>query len=152
MNLANAYVKQRVKLWYVPVLFTFLSIILFRTILFVGYVPTESMEPTLKAGSYILGIRFVTDLEEGDIIVFQHDGQLLVKRIAGVPGDRIDLSKLSYMVTVPIPVWEEPVLTVPENAFFVLGDNTQNSIDSRYWEDKFVMRNDIVAKLFINKA
>lgn len=150
MNLANAYVKQRVKLWYIPVLFTCLSIILFRTILFVGYVPTESMEPTLKAGSYILGTRFVTDLEEGDIIVFQHDGQLLVKRIAGVPGDRIDLSKLSYMVTVPIPVWEEPVITVPEDSYFVLGDNTENSIDSRYWDNKYVKKTDIVAKLVTN--
>lgn len=148
MNLANEYVKQRVKRWYVPALFTFLTIILFRTILFVGYVPTESMEPTLKAGSYILGTRFVTELEKGDVIVFQHDGQLLVKRIAGVPGDRIDLSKLSYMVTVPIPVWEEPVITVPEDCYFVRGDNTQNSIDSRYWKEKYVNIKDVVAKLF----
>lgn len=150
MNPANEYVKQRRKRWCIPALFTFLAIILFRTILFVGYVPTESMEPALKAGSYILGVRFTTELEEGDIIVFRHNGQLLVKRIVGIPGDRIDLSELSYMVTIPIPVWEETLITVPENCYFVLGDNTQNSIDSRYWEDKYVKKQDVVAKLIAN--
>lgn len=149
MNLANEYVKQKIKRWCIPALFTFLGIVLFRTVLFVGYVPTVSMEPTLEAGSYILGTRFATELGEGDIIVFRHDGQLLVKRIAGTPGDSIDLSGLSYMLTVPIPVWEQSVITVPEGCYFVLGDNTQNSIDSRYWEDKFVNKNDIIAKLFI---
>lgn len=137
------------KRWCMPALFLMLGIVVFRLILFIGYVPTESMEPTLQAGSYILGTRFISNLETGDIIVFHHEGQLLVKRIAASEGDQIDLSELTYMVTIPIPVWEKPVLTIPENAFFVLGDNTQNSIDSRYWEDKFVMRNDIVAKLFI---
>ena len=54
------------------------------------------------------------------------------------------------MVTVPIPVWEEPVITVPEDSYFVLGDNTENSIDSRYWDNKYVKKTDIVAKLVTN--
>ena len=53
------------------------------------------------------------------------------------------------MTTLPIPVWEENVITVPEESYFVLGDNTENSIDSRYWEEKFVKKSDIVAKLIV---
>ena len=133
----------------IPVIVTISMILLFRTVLFIGYVPTASMEPTLKAGSYILGTRFTGELEVGDIIVFRRDGQLVVKRIAGVPGDIINLSELFYMTTLPIPVWEENVITVPEASYFVLGDNTENSIDSRYWEEKFVKQSDIVARVLI---
>lgn len=142
-----ASIHGQVKRWVIPALFTFSMIIAFKTVLFIGYVPTVSMEPTLKAGSYIFGTRYTENTELGDIIVFQRNGQLIVKRIAGMPGDKINLSEIQYMTTIPIPVWEEPVITVPENCYFVLGDNTENSIDSRYWEDRFVQKEDIVAKL-----
>ena len=72
----------------------------------------------------------------------------MVKRIAGVPGEEIDLRELSYMTSVPIPVWENPVIQIPEECYFVLGDNTNNSWDSRYWEDPFVRQADIRAKVW----
>ena len=134
----------------IPFIVTLSMILLFRTVLFIGYVPTASMEPTLKVGSYILGTRFTGELEVGDIIVFRRDGQLVVKRIAAKGGDQVDLSKLSYMTVLPIPVWENAIITVPEDSFFVLGDNTENSLDSRYWDDRYVKKQDIVAKLIAN--
>jgi signal peptidase I len=121
-----------------------------KAVFFVGYVPTASMEPTLKAGSYIFGIRNTSKLETGDIIVFHHDGQLLVKRIAGCPGDEIDRRDLTYMKTVAIPVWNDPLLIVPDGCYFVLGDNAENSIDSRYWDNPYVNQADIVARILIN--
>ena len=133
----------------IPIIVTISMILLFRTVLFIGYVPTASMEPTLKVGSYIFGTRYTGDLGVGDIIVFRRDGQLVVKRIAGAPGDIINLSELFYMTTLPIPVWEENVITVPEASYFVLGDNIENSIDSRYWEEKFVKQSDIVARVLM---
>ena len=120
---------------------------LFRFVFLVGYVPTESMEPTLPQGSFILGMRIFDEPEVGDIIVFEKDGALLVKRVAAKSGEKVDLSKLPYMTTVPIPVWDDPIITVPDECYFVLGDNTQNSWDSRYWEDPFVPYHNVVAKL-----
>ena len=142
-------IRKGVSRWGTPMALTLFAFVLFRAILFVGYVPTSSMEPTLEAGSYIMGTRILKDLNNGDIVVFHHDGQLLVKRIAACPGDEIDLREIAYMKTIAIPVWEDPILTVPENCYFMLGDNVENSIDSRYWTDPFIQSSDIVAKLFI---
>lgn len=142
-------IRKGVSRWGTPMALTLFAFVLFRAILFVGYVPTSSMEPTLEAGSYIMGTRISKDLNNGDIVVFHHDGQLLVKRNAACPGDEIDLREIAYMKTIAIPVWEDPIITVPENCYFMLGDNVENSIDSRYWTDPFIQSSDIVAKLFI---
>ena len=139
--------KYRVKPWMLPVGLTLIFVLILRFVLLVGYVPTPSMEPTLRQNSIIIGTRLFGELKTGDIIVFQKDGVLVVKRIAGSPGERIDLTKISYMESVPIPIYEQEVITVPENAYFLLGDNSQNSWDSRYWDDPFVPAEAIVAKV-----
>lgn len=139
--------KYRVKPWMMPVGLTLIFYLVLRFVLLVGYVPTPSMEPTLPQNSIIIGTRLFGELKTGDIIVFQKDGVLVVKRIAGSPGERIDLTKISYMDSVPIPIFEQEVITVPENAYFVLGDNSQNSWDSRYWDEPFISEDEIVAKL-----
>ena len=138
----------RVKPWMLPIGLTLLIYLLFRFVFLLGYVPTSSMEPTLQEKSFILGSRIFSELKSGDIIIFEKDGVLLVKRIVGCPGDKVDLSQLAYMTTVPIPVWDSPVIRVPEGCYFVLGDNTQNSWDSRYWETPFITQEQIVARLF----
>ncbi len=139
---------KRAKPWCIPLGLTLLFYILMRHVYLIGYVPTASMEPTLPQGSFILGIRIFEEPQVGDIIVFEKEGTLLVKRVAAGPGEQVDLSQLSYMTTVPIPVWDTPVIAVPEGCYFVLGDNTQNSWDSRYWENPFITQNQIVARLF----
>lgn len=138
---------KRVKPWCIPMGLTLLFYGLFRFVFLLGYVPTASMEPTLPQGSFILGMRIFNEPEVGDIIVFEKDDALLVKRVAARSGEEVDLSKLPYMTTVPIPVWDDPIITVPDECYFVLGDNTQNSWDSRYWEDPFVPYHNVVAKL-----
>lgn len=138
---------RKVKPWCIPLGLTFLFYILMRYVFLIGYVPTASMEPTLPQESFIFGVRIFDAPQVGDIIVFEKDGTLLVKRVAACPGDEVDLSKLSYMTTVPIPVWDEPIITVPDGCYFVLGDNTQNSWDSRYWDNPFIHSNSVVAKL-----
>lgn len=138
---------KRVKPWSVPICLTLLCYVLLQHVFLLGYVPSASMEPTLQEGSFIFGLRIFETPTVGDIIVFVKDGTLQVKRIAAVPGDQIDLTKLEYMDSLPIPNWSDPFLTVPAGHFYVLGDNTQNSYDSRYWEDPFIAEEQIVAVL-----
>ena len=138
---------KRVKPWSVPICLTLLCYVLLQHVFLLGYVPSASMGPTLQEGSFIFGLRIFETPTVGDIIVFVKDGTLQVKRIAAVPGDQIDLTKLEYMDSLPIPNWSDPLLTVPAGHFYVLGDNTQNSYDSRYWEDPFIAEEQIVAVL-----
>lgn len=120
--------------WMVPVITMLVTLILLKCVFLIGYVPTESMEPTLERGSYIIGCRIYSSLETGDIIIFRHDGKLLVKRIAAVGGDAVERNGVS--------------ITVPEGCYYVLGDNADNSYDSRYWEEPFVKHQDVMAQLY----
>lgn len=140
-------IRKGIKQWALPVLATLTALILLRFVFFIGYVPSASMEPTIPAGSVIWGSRLYGELQRGDIIVFEHDGIFVVKRIYGIPGDQIDLEEITYSVYEPKPVWEERLITVPDGCYYVLGDNTQNSLDSRYWEDPFVRQGDIIASV-----
>lgn len=131
-----------------PILLCFSVWLLFRTVLFVGIVPSTSMEPTISAGSAILGSRIFGDLDRGDIIVFRHDGKTLVKRIAAVGGDVVYLNDRDGSFTINQEKADATrVLTVPENSFFVVGDNYDNSVDSRAWEEPFVLSRQVVAVL-----
>ena len=123
-----------IRKWAVPVGCGLFALLIFRFVLFVGYVPTGSMEPSIMAGSVVLGTRIMGGLRTGDVIVFRHDGALLVKRVAGIPGDQVHLSGST--------------LEVPDRHYYVLGDNECASIDSRCWSDPFVNREDVVAVVF----
>ena len=120
----------------IPVLLTALMVVIFKTVFLIGYVPTESMEPTLKKGSCIIGVRIFSELKVGDIIVFRHEGRMLVKRIAAVGGEYVKRG--------------EAELAVPEGCYYVLGDNAEVSWDSRYWEEPFVWEADVVAQITLN--
>ena len=131
-----------------PILLCFSAWGLFRTVFFVGVVPSSSMEPAIPAGSVILGNRIFSELGRGDIIVFRHEGKILVKRVVAVSGDTVYLDDQDGSFTVNL---ETPnatrVLTVPENCFFVVGDNRENSMDSRVWEAPFVSEGTVIARL-----
>ena len=117
----------------IPPITVIFAVILFRFVLIIGYVPSESMEPTIQKNSYILGVRGIHDIKTGDIIIFYHEESILVKRVAGCPGDTVVIDKTVY--------------TVPDDSYFVLGDNADVSLDSRYWKNPYIRKEDIIAKL-----
>ena len=117
----------------IPILSSLLLLVLMKTVLFLGYVPTESMEPTLKKASFILGTRLYGDLTDGDIIIFERDGRLLVKRITASGGEAVVRNGIT--------------LIVPENCYYVQGDKANHSYDSRVWSDPCVKESSIKAKL-----
>lgn len=122
---------MRNRLMIAPILTAFLAVILFRFVFLIGFVPSNSMEPTIPEGSIILGYRLYSELEVGDIIIFRHDGQLLVKRIAAAPGDQV--------------ITTAGMQTVPAGCYYVLGDNSENSYDSRFWEKPFIAESSVLA-------
>lgn len=115
-----------------------ISLFVFKFVFLIGYVPSASMEPTLKTGSLCLGLRTVNvdNCDVGDILIFKHDGGIMVKRVAAVGGDEFvsDTGK---------------TFVVPEDHFLMLGDNKEESYDSRYWDNPYVDKEDVVAKLIL---
>ncbi|MDD2216345.1 MAG: signal peptidase I [Eubacteriales bacterium] len=129
-------------------------------------VKEHSMRPTLNENNYIFlskqAYRF-HEPERGDIIVFHTDllqanGQekLLIKRIIGIPGDEISIK--DGVVYRNGEALEEPYtmegytatdmeeIQVPDDKVFVMGDNRQNSIDSRDSSVGMIGENLIVGK------
>lgn len=124
---------KRLKFLIIPALCAAAVFLLLRFVFLIGYVPTESMEPTLEKDSFILGSRIYGKLSTGDIVIFEHEGQLMVKRIAAVQGEEIERNGIQ--------------ITVPANCYYMLGDNSANSYDSRFWTKPFIEKGCIVAKL-----
>jgi signal peptidase I len=161
-------------------------------------IPSESMEPTLLVGDFLLvnkqvsrhgGLIHESAIRRGDLIVFHYPldpSMHLVKRVVGLPGDRLRLhdgrvflsgqplaepyayfrpaGPDTYRDDFPRVSTADPgvdsrwwiamhslvdhgELTVPPDSYFVLGDNRNDSEDSRYWG--FVPRANIVGKPFL---
>lgn len=121
----------------------------------------NSMEPTLHDGNVVfISFSHFSSPERGDIIVFDNeDCGTLVKRVIGLPGDVISIMggvvslngvELSESYTAPglyAPGDMDYPLRIPSGCYFVMGDNRQESRDSRMRCVGLVSGEDIIGKV-----
>jgi signal peptidase I len=137
-----------------------LSLVIITFVVQAFYIPSGSMEPTLMIDDRILVGKFVYRVgspHRGDVIVFRYPlnpQRDFVKRVIGLPGDRVRLrdgvvyvgpqalSEKSY--TIKPDFGNYGPVTVPASQYFVLGDNRNNSEDSRFFG--YVPRGNIIGK------
>jgi signal peptidase I len=118
-----------------------------RAAMHIYAIPSPSMAPTLEPGDQIVVMRYFGSLpERGHVVVFHsplNGDELMVKRVVGLPGDLVD-SRLGRLRvgghTLPEPYVLQQATTgaiqaqlVPADSYFVLGDNREDSLDSRSW-------------------
>lgn len=142
-------------------------------------IPSQSMERTIMTGDRIFGFRLRyglnldlfgnkiskkwDDPQRFDIIIFHYpddESQLFIKRLIGLPGETVEIrdgkvyidgsdTPLDDSFVPETPRGDFGPYQVPENCYFMLGDNRQQSRDSRYWENTYVRFDQIVGKAIV---
>ena len=107
-----------------------------------------AMEPALKDGDRILVDKNTDKLKRGDIVVFYFPldrSKSYIKRVVALPGETVEIrdgkvlingTNLDEPYVAPENnrvMFNREAIKVPENSFYVLGDNRDNSSDSRTW-------------------
>lgn len=151
-----AYKKALSGTIYVLVVVAAVSVLISSLILPVLQISGDSMEPTLHSGEIVVAIK-TKNFETGDLCCFSWNNRTLIKRVIAGPGEWVDI-KDDGTVYVNYKKIEEPYVTgkslgetdltypyqVPENSYFVLGDQRETSIDSRntvigcIYKDQFI--------------
>ena len=119
-----------------------------------------SMEPNLNDGDIVLLVK-TKDLETGDLCAFYYSNKILIKRVIATPGDYIWIES-DGTVFLNGNALDEPYITqkalgecdvefpyqVPENCYFVMGDQRETSIDSRSSVIGCIPEDQLIGKIF----
>lgn len=143
-----------------------ISFILNNFVIVNAQVPTGSMENTVMTKDRVFAFRLsylFENPQRGDIVVFplpDDESQNYLKRIIGLPGDTVEIKDGKVYINNSEEPLQEDYLKekptgdygpyeVPEDSYFMLGDNRNISLDSRYWEHTFVKKNKIMGKVVL---
>lgn len=123
-------------------LIAFVLVIILIQFIIVAKIDGNSMDPTLVNGQHVITARHFTKLEKDDIIAFnfvEEDGSedFHVKRIIGMPGDKVEVNGKQVFVNDKLVVADGKVdygkatYKLTDTQYFVMGDNYEVSYDSR---------------------
>lgn len=155
--------------FFIPIVAAVVIAIILKYCVFANIiVPTGSMLNTIHEGDRLIASRLAyvnDDPQRYDIIVFKYpddENERYVKRVIGLPGETVQIvNGIVYVtkadgetimlddsfVTNCEPMGNFGPYLVPENSYFVMGDNRNSSHDSRYWNNKFVEKDKILGKV-----
>lgn len=162
-------VLREVFSWIMSFVLAFVAAFLIKHYLIINAdVPTGSMENTIIPGDRLIGNRLAylkDDPDRGDIVIFRFpddEKELYVKRVIGLPGETVAIENGKiYINGAQTPLaedylkdtWEEAsgpyLFEIPEDSYLMLGDNRNDSYDSRYWSNTYVKREKILARAAI---
>lgn len=121
----------------------------------------DSMKPALQDGDYVFYYRQFKEVTLGDIILFERNGEKFIKRVYGIPGDSVEITKKEILLINGVPPVIDDLavqgttfprdlknkLTLKQNEYFVLGDYRSISLDSRNKEIGKVLFHEIIGVL-----
>ncbi len=157
--------KSEIKDWIVIILIGLVVFFIFnRFIAFNISSPTPSMENTFMVGDKVFVSRLsylFHDPKRGDIVVFEAPDEPekdYIKRIIGLPGETIEgYEGVVYINGEPLKeeyLWEEMEgdfgpFVIPEDSYFMMGDNRNSSLDARFWENTYVTQDKFKGKAIL---
>ena len=157
-------VKIEIMSWIKTILLALaLAVFINNVVIVNAVVPSGSMENTIMVEDRIVAFRlsyFFSEPERGDIVIFRYPDNeeiLYVKRVMGLPGDVLEIIDGTLYINGEAYENEEYLkeemigsfgpYTVPDESYFMLGDNRNDSLDSRFWQNKYVSKDKILGKV-----
>ena len=164
VNNNKTNVKKEVFEWIFSIAIgVIIAVLINRFVLINARVPSASMENNIMTGDRLFGYRLAyvnEEVERGDIVIFKFpddESQLFIKRVIGLPNETVTIIDGKVYINDSTEPLNEPYLAqemvgtfgpyeVPDNCYFMLGDNRNYSRDSRFWENTYVSRDKILGK------